>query len=402
MTKNVKRLFPAILILALAVPATAERLSFYFEEGEQYRILSTVHQNVYVNGTFSHRAQILNRISVHVTAVDGDRGYHESTFVTSEESRGAFEGVFAWGQEYQSEYWRDPQGYYEIDPHYFVPVVRDVPVFPDRELQPGDTWSSTGHEVHDFRAGFGIPEPYRFPIPVTYEFIDTVMRDGREYARIRVTYNVFYRPSQTYPGLTYPVRITGFSDQLHYWDIAAGRVQEYEEEYALVFLLSDGFEFVFEGTAEARVIEASRMDRAQIAEQVREDLDELGFDDQEVVEDERGVTIRLDNILFPPDSAFLRDSEKRKIEAIAEILVRYPDRDILVSGHTALAGTAAGRQQLSGERAAAVADYLLELGVRERDQLIQRGFGATEPVADNETPEGMRRNRRVEITILEN
>ena len=403
MTTYVKQLLVIVtLCLLAAAPATAERLSFYFEEGEQYRILSTVNQDVYVNGGFSHRAQILNRISVSVTEVDGERGYHQSTFVTSEESRGAGNEVFEWGQEYRSEYWRDPQGFYDIEPQYFVPVVRDVPVFPDRELQPGDTWSSTGYEVHDFRRGFGIPEPYRFPIPVTYEFIDTVEREGRDYARIRVTYNVFYRPSQTYPGLTYPVRITGFSDQLHYWDIAAGRVQEYEEEYALVFLLSDGFEFVFEGTAEARVIEATRMDRARIAEEVREDLDELGFDDQEVVEDERGVTIRLDNILFPPDSAFLRDTEKQKIEAIAEILIRYPERDILVSGHTALAGTEAGRQRLSTERAAAVANYLLELGVRERDQLIQRGFGATQPVADNGTAEGMLRNRRVEITILEN
>jgi outer membrane protein OmpA-like peptidoglycan-associated protein len=49
-----------------------------------------------------------------------------------------------------------------------------------------------------------------------------------------------------------------------------------------------------------------------------------------------------------------------------------------------------------------VADYLIEKGVREADRIIVRGFGADNPVADNATPEGMRRNRRVEITILEN
>ena len=187
-----------------------------------------------------------------------------------------------------------------------------------------------------------------------------------------------------------------------YWDIVAGRPHAYEEEYAFVFALSSGDEVLYEGTAEARVIEASRMDRPQVAEEIREDLDELGFDDQEVIVDDRGVTIRLDNILFPPDSPFLRDSEKAKLDGIVEILNRYPDRDILITGHTALAGTEAGRLQLSGERAGAVANYFLELGVRNPDQIIQRGVGAQEPVADNSTESGRQKNRRVEITILEN
>jgi len=391
-------------IAAFAQDAEPIQLEYVYEEGEQYRVLSTVEQDVWINGIYSHYATILNRISISVPRVEDGRGYHVTRFVTSEEVPGGvsvYEG-FTWGKEYESEFWRDRLGYYEIEPKYYMPVVRDVPVFPDRALTPGDTWSADGHEVHDFRDSFGIPEPYEFPIPVTYEFVDVVERDGREYALIEVSYNVFYRPDRSYPGAIYPVRISGFSDQLIYWDLRAGRPHEYEEEYAFVFVLSTGDEVVYEGTAGARVVEASRMDRTRVAEEVRRDLDDLGFEDQDVVEDERGVTIRLDNILFPPDSPLLRESEKEKLAAIAAILNRYPDRDILVGGHTALAGTPEGRQQLSEQRAAAVANYLLELGVRERDQMILRGFGATEPVADNATEEGRRRNRRVEITILEN
>ncbi len=391
-------------ITAFAQDAEPIQLEYVYEEGEQYRVLSTVEQDVWINGIYSHYATILNRISISVPRVEDGRGYHVARFVTSEEAVGgvgANEG-FTWGEEYESEFWRDVLGYYEIEPKYYMPVVRDVPVFPDRALAPGDTWSADGHEVHDFRRVFGIPEPYEFPIPVTYEFVDVVERDGREYALIDVSYNVFYRPDRSYPGATYPVRISGYSDQRIYWDLRAGRPHEYEEEWGFVFLFSSGDEVVYEGTAGARVVEASRMDRTRVAEEVRRDLDELGFEDQDVVEDERGVTIRLDNILFPPDSPLLRESEKQKLSAIAAILNRYPDRDILVGGHTALAGTPEGRQQLSEQRAAAVANYLLELGVRERDQMILRGFGATEPVADNATDEGRRRNRRVEITILEN
>ncbi len=379
----------------------AEPIRFFYQEGEQYRVLSTVEQDVWVNGAYSHSATILNRISIEVTDVENGRGYHVATFVTSEEASSATQ-VFSWGEEYDSEFWRDEQGYYEIDPQYFMPVVRDVPVFPEEPVEPGDRWSAPGSEVHDFRRSFGIPDAYYFPIPVTYLYERNVEQEGREYALIRVSYNVFYRPDRFYSNAIYPTRISGYSEQLVYWDIAAGRPQAYEEEYAFVFVLSTGDEVVYEGTAEARVIEASRMDREQIVGEIREDLDELGFQDQEVVADDRGVTIRLDNILFPPDSPLLRESEKRKLDGIAEILRNYPERDILITGHTALAGTEQGRLLLSQQRAGAVADYLLELGVRERDQMIQRGIGAQQPVADNSTEAGMRKNRRVEITILEN
>jgi outer membrane protein OmpA-like peptidoglycan-associated protein len=98
----------------------------------------------------------------------------------------------------------------------------------------------------------------------------------------------------------------------------------------------------------------------------------------------------------------LRPSEQEKLDRIGEILRQYPDRDILITGHTALAGTAEGRQQLSEQRAASVGQYLLETDVRDPSRLLYRGVGAREPIADNATDEGMRRNRRVEITLLEN
>jgi outer membrane protein OmpA-like peptidoglycan-associated protein len=58
--------------------------------------------------------------------------------------------------------------------------------------------------------------------------------------------------------------------------------------------------------------------------------------------------------------------------------------------------------ELSRERAAAAADYLIEKKIRPADRVIVRGYGADSPLGDNSTEEGMRRNRRVEIIILEN
>lgn len=142
------------------------------------------------------------------------------------------------------------------------------------------------------------------------------------------------------------------------------------------------------------------MNRQAVADEVQGKVADL--QDTQVRVDDRGVTISLENIQFQPDSAELLPSELAKLDRIAGVLQDYPNRDILVTGHTALAGTEEGRQALSRARAQAVAAYLISKGVRRPEQVITAGKGATEPVADNATAGGRKRNRRVEITILEN
>jgi outer membrane protein OmpA-like peptidoglycan-associated protein len=385
----------------LAVGAESEEFRFRYVEGEKYRILSTVDQYVYVNGIFSHRANILNRIAVTVEDVQDGSGLLRASFQTSEELLSGSR-VYQWGTEYASEYRRDSRGRYEISDEYFMPVVRGVPTFPEGPVEPGDTWTATGSEAHDFRRQFNIPEAFRFPIEVDYEYQGEVVRDEKRYQLIAISYDVSYEVEQAYASALYPVRLSGFSDQKLYWDPRRGRPDAYEESYAFLFTLSNGTTIQYEGTAEADVIESSIMDRDLLVEEIGRDLAERGVEDASVAADEDGVTITLENIQFPPDSDFLVPSEREKLDQIGEILLRYPERDILITGHTALAGTPEGRRQLSEARAAVVGEYLYDRGVRERERMFTRGMGARDPIAGNASEAGMRKNRRVEITILEN
>ena len=75
---------------------------------------------------------------------------------------------------------------------------------------------------------------------------------------------------------------------------------------------------------------------------------------------------------------------------------------MLISGHTALAGSEAARLKLSKERAQAVANFLVSIGLKDAYHVFTQGFGAEKPIAPNETEAGKAKNRRVEITILEN
>ena len=129
-------------------------------------------------------------------------------------------------------------------------------------------------------------------------------------------------------------------------------------------------------------------------------MQELGLKDVIVKESDKGLTISIENINFEPDSAELAPEEKTKLRYIADILKNFGN-DILVTGHCARRGTVQAQQELSEQRAASVASFLTQLGVRTSDCIFTQGKGAQEPVAPNDTEAGRRRNRRVEIMLMD-
>jgi outer membrane protein OmpA-like peptidoglycan-associated protein len=393
-------LFPLALLLLVPPEGGTEEFRFIHRAGESYRILSVVNEDVYLNRRLVHRAEILNRISVKVTEERDGTGRHEALFQTSERAvRTGGNSGFRWEREYPSVFDRDSRGRLSIDGAYFMPVVRDVPVFPAGDLEVGDTWKAGGCEIHDFRDSFGIGEPYRISFTADYQYLGNRTWEGREFPAFSVSYRINDMPPAV-PGRLWPRRITGASDQILYWDRELGQSRSYEETFRMIFELSDGTTAEYRGTARAEILPAPRMDKEKMAGEIGRDLE--GLEGAAVRVDQEGVTISLEAIQFAPDSPELLPAEKTKLDTIAKILTRYPGRDILVSGHTALAGSAGGRQELSFRRASAVAEYLIRREVRTEDRVVIRGYGAERPLADNNTAEGRERNRRVEITILEN
>ena len=78
------------------------------------------------------------------------------------------------------------------------------------------------------------------------------------------------------------------------------------------------------------------------------------------------------------------------------MLIKYPNTNIVVEGHTSSDGSKAFNQDLSERRAMAVKGYLISVGINsERIQTV--GYGETKPVGDNSTREGRKNNRRVKV-----
>ncbi|MEE0998967.1 MAG: OmpA family protein [Treponemataceae bacterium] len=390
----------------------AEKFVYKYEVGEKYKVLSTVKEDVLVNGIFNHYAEIVNRISYEVSDVKtddfgGKKGFLEATFMTTEQAYDSTKNVisgnssFEWGEEYKSEFWRDSLGIYEIAPIYFMPVVRNVPVFPNRDLEIGDTWEAEGQEAYDIRQTFNVSEPLIVPFTASYTYEDTKKIDGRLLHVINVEYSIFYDiPVPKGAPSTYPVSSMGYSNQTIFWDNELGTIDSYEDEFRIILEMQNGDRFEFRGTSRAEYTERLSVVNDETLEKLQEQLKNLDISDTTVTKDDIGITLSIENIQFMPDSAYLMESEKRKLEKIAELLKAFPDNDLLVSGHTALSGTMESCQELSEKRAVAVSEYLQKLGVKDAYHIFTRGFGASKPIGDNSTESGMAKNRRVEITII--
>ena len=414
------RRFPCLFLLTVVfimggfTPLHAEIFRFNFKDGDTYRINSTVTEDVYLNGQFAHQAYITNRVTVEVSDVQPasngkpSSALHTCTFMTSEQNSNR---TFSWGREYPSVFRRDEFGVYTIDEQYFMPVVRDVPIFPQYDVKKGESWRHSASEAHDLRDNFNIQKPFVVPVDVTYTYQGPIQREGKTYQLIEVNYDLYYdiplknlqnrRNGNAALPMLYPVRTMGYSKQRLYWDNNAGILPYYDEVFTIMMELNTGAVIEYRGSAKAEITTLQRMDKEEIAGMLDKNIRDMGISNTTVEKTDEGITISLENIQFEADSAHLLPAEKEKIEKIGKLLSNYPDYELLISGHTALAGKAEDRQVLSEQRAAAVANYLIELGVREQHHVFTRGFGAEKPIAPNTTEANMARNRRVEITVLE-
>lgn len=106
-------------------------------------------------------------------------------------------------------------------------------------------------------------------------------------------------------------------------------------------------------------------------------------------------------VSFDFNSSSLKSTFYSSLNKIAEIMVRYPQTQILIVGHTDSVGSEQYNLDLSLRRANAVADYLMTHGV-SRSRLGTEGHGELEPLATNSTADGRARNRRVEIFVVPN
>ncbi len=115
-----------------------------------------------------------------------------------------------------------------------------------------------------------------------------------------------------------------------------------------------------------------------------------------------GNKITIDEkIQFAQDKATILEASFGLLNEVVQVIKDNPQiKKLLIEGHASSEGDHAHNLKLSDERAKAVMMYLVEHGVA-KDRLASKGFGSSQPIADNNTEEGREKNRRVEFTITD-
>jgi outer membrane protein OmpA-like peptidoglycan-associated protein len=115
-----------------------------------------------------------------------------------------------------------------------------------------------------------------------------------------------------------------------------------------------------------------------------------------------GIKISLgSDILFDVDSYELKPETKKQLVDFAQTLNKYEDTDIRVEGHADATGPEDHNLKLSKQRATTVGNFLETQGVKT-SRVDEKGYGEGQPVADNSTLDGRRKNRRVDIAVFAN
>ena len=115
---------------------------------------------------------------------------------------------------------------------------------------------------------------------------------------------------------------------------------------------------------------------------------------------DRGLVMTLGDVLFDTGEADLKNSANRTVLKLVQFLQLNPKRIVRIEGYTDNTGDKQNNLQLSRDRAQAVADMLVDLGIDEKRVQVE-GYGDDYPVEANASERGRAQNRRVEILVVE-
>lgn len=107
----------------------------------------------------------------------------------------------------------------------------------------------------------------------------------------------------------------------------------------------------------------------------------------------------LNNVFFDTGKSTLKQSSYQELNELVEAMKAKPNMKIEIAGHTDDVGEEEANKLLSEQRAISVKKYLESKGI-ENSRILAVGYGETQPIAENSTPEGRAKNRRTEVRVI--
>ena len=382
------------IILSVSFNAYAYKLSWNLAKDERIEMVKTADVKYYTNSKLSRIYAERNVIDLTCGEKSDKLNRVHGVFSIHEKEYGA--SVFKLINQFMVDFLIEPSGKFIVRKGDYMPNLRNIPSFPDKDINVNDTWTANGEMVLE-----NFSRPFMLTFPVEYTFVKVIKDNEKDIAVINYYYTVNVDMSGTgYPD-DFPIRIAGENKGIINWDITNNKPKDIQDAYQIAFIFAAGggslasAEFHMNIKTENSLYQNFTPKQKETAkEELQKELP-AGVDADV---DKRGLVVRMNDLLFDFDSYDLRSDTKEKLDKIAEIIKKkYPDRELIVEGHTDSKGEKSYNQTLSEKRAMRVSEYLKSKS--GHDKLSYKGFGQESPMADNATAEGRTKNRRVEIII---
>lgn len=374
--------------------AYAYKLSWDLAKDERIEMVKTAGVKYYLNARMSRSYEERNIIDI--TCSDKSDRLNRVHGVFSVLEKGSGENVFKLKGRYMVDFLIEPSGRFIVRKGDYMPNLRHIPSFPDKEIEINDTWKSDGEMVLD-----NFSRPFMLTFPVEYAFVKVIKDNEKDIAVINYYYSVNVDMSGTGYPADFPVRIAGENKGVIYWDITANKPRDIQDAYQIAFIFDTGGQLLSSAEFHMNIKTENSLYKNYTPKEKEAAKNELQKELPEGVDadvDKRGLVVRMNDLLFDFDSYSLRSDTKEKLDRIAEIIKKkYPDREIIVEGHTDSRGEKGYNQSLSEKRAMKVSEYLKSKS--GHDKFSYKGYGRENPISDNSTEEGRSKNRRVEIII---
>ncbi|MEI0843648.1 OmpA family protein [Brachyspira pilosicoli] len=387
-----------IFIFNISYTQTISHKFFWnLKVGERIESVKTADVEYYENGLLKKTYKERNIVDLTVIAIAPKGGYRVS---------GVFKifrlydgnSVFHLEEEYSSDFIIHTNGKFEVPYNYFMPNVRHIPTFPDKEISLTHSWNSEAMEIVKVNNAPNLA----MALSADYLFANIETNENNDPLAV-IQYHIMTDKDLLQAGLSrngYPERIYGFNYGTFLWDMNKNIPVSQTERYQILFGYGKNLSYL-SLQYKMNIISTYKIYSTITEEENeinRKKLEDNLNDDVVVDTVPEGLVIRLGEILFDTDSYTLKEDAKDTVDNIINAIKQtYPDREIIVEGHTDNTGEANYNQALSEKRAKTVADYILTK--LEHDKLSYRGFGDKEPIASNDNPDGRQKNRRVDIII---
>ena len=384
-----KKILLLLLLLCQGPAIYAATLRWEIPENERLEMIKTARVNFFLNRNLAESHEERNIIDM--TSVFNDAKGSNVKGVFSIFDRAAGQNVFNLREQYAVDFIIAPNGKFTVPDTHYMPNLRNIPSFPDKDISVNEQWSGEGELILT-----NYSKPFKLIFPVQYLLSEIQNINGKDIAIIK--YAFAFDQDTTKLNLQGLKRVSGQNTGIIKWDLSNNKPYAYTDLYYIIFIDNAGTkEFSMSiHTDNAQYAIMPESDKIKARDEI---LKELPKDDNLTVEtNDRGIVFHIGEMLFDVDSYKIRPDTENTLKNITRIIKqRYPDREIIVEGHTDNTGTSEHNQKLSENRAKSVAEYLKpQLG---HDKFSYKGFAEKKPIATNDTKEGRQKNRRVDVII---